>query len=97
VEANLLSRACATETRYVQAVRFGGDMANVTFLFAWGVRVCVRGVPKCPNTFVLPSACDAFVGKGVWTWLLCAPTVYAVAFDAQNVPNGLPLIGGFRV
>jgi hypothetical protein len=67
---------------------------NVLFLFMWGVRVCVRGVPVGRAAFAEPTACDASISKTVWTWILCAPTVFAVAFDAHELPDGFPRMGG---
>lgn len=70
-------------------------LLNTGFLFAWGVRICVRGVPHVKDTFVRPSACDTGVSKTVWTWVLCAPTVFAVAFDEDELLQGYPFIGTF--
>jgi hypothetical protein len=66
---------------------------NVFFLFSWGVRVCVRGVPVGRSAFAEPTACDASISKTVWTWILCAPTAFAVAFDAHELPVGFPRVG----
>lgn len=60
---------------------------NVSFLFAWGVRVCARGVPVVNDSFVTPSACDVACSRTLWTWLLAAPTTFAVAFDAHELPE----------
>ena len=72
------------------------DMAvltNIFFLFAWGVRIAMKGVPTGSSSFVRPSSMDAAVSKTVWTWILSAPTVFAVAFDTHELPKGLPFIG----
>lgn len=77
-------------------VRLHSDLAvltNVGFLFAWGVRIAVRGVPVAASMFVQPSSFDAAVSKTVWTWVLSAPTVFAVAFDTHELPKGIPTIG----
>jgi len=67
---------------------------NVGFLFLWGLRVCLRGVPTAQVAFVEPTACDATISKTFWTWVLCAPTAFAVAFDENEIPIGFPQVGG---
>ena len=69
---------------------------NVSFLFIWGVRVCVRGIPTVSDSFVPPSATSVAIGKTLWTWILAAPTAFAVAFDTHELP-GTPVtaaVGG---
>lgn len=68
-------------------------LANVVFLFVWGVRIAVRGVPTGSPPFVRPSSFDAALSKTVWTWVFAAPTVFAVALDTHELPRGLPIIG----
>jgi hypothetical protein len=68
-------------------------VANVGFLFLWGIRICVRGVPSGSASFVRPSSCDAVLSKAVWTWIFSAPTVFAVAFDLHELPKGFPELG----
>lgn len=77
-------------------VRLHSDVAvltNVSFLFAWGVRIAARGVPAGSSSFVRPSSLDAAVSKTLWTWILSAPTVFAVAFDTHELPRGFPVVG----
>lgn len=71
-------------------------LTNVGLLFFWGVRVCIRGVPIGSGKlgFMHPTAFDAAFSKTIWTWILSAPTVFAVTFDAHELPRGLPVIGG---
>jgi protein-S-isoprenylcysteine O-methyltransferase Ste14 len=66
---------------------------NVGFLLAWGVRIGIRGVPVEQSGFTFPSSYNAALSKTIWTWTLCAPTTYAVAFDASELPEGFPLVG----
>lgn len=67
---------------------------NAGFLFAWGLRVAVRGVPRLRiASFVEPHACDAALGKTLWSWFLAAPTTYAVVLDSREVSVVFPRVG----
>ena len=69
-------------------------MINAGLLFAWGLRVAVRGVPR-PKLIPLlePPACDAALGKTLWSWFLVAPTTYAVVLDPHEVSPLFPTVG----
>ncbi len=67
---------------------------NVCFLFAWGFRVAIRGVPEPRHKMFLdPPACDAAFGKSIWTWLLVTPTTYAVVLDEREISRSFPFVG----
>jgi steroid 5-alpha reductase family enzyme len=69
-------------------------LLNVGFLFAWGLRIAVKGVPKPrAGSFVEPHACDAALGKTLWSWFLVAPTTYAVVLDSDRVSIAFPRVG----
>lgn len=68
-------------------------IANVVFLFLWGLRVCVRGVPEANNSFVETTVCEAALARTAWTWVLSAPTAFGVAFDTRELPRGYPAVG----
>lgn len=72
-------------------------LLNVGFLFLWGIRVCIKSVPTGSGngSFIKTTSFEAAFSKTVWTWTLSAPTVFAVSFDANELPRGLPIIGGF--
>ena len=67
---------------------------NAGLLFVWGLRIAARGVPK-PRvaSFVEHHACDAALGKTMWSWFLVAPTTYAVVLDHHEVSIAFPSVG----
>lgn len=67
---------------------------NAGFLFVWGLRVAMRGVPRPRHaSFVDPHACDAVLGKTLWSWFLVAPTTYAIVLDPREIPDAFPRVG----
>lgn len=60
------------------------SILNSLFLFLWGLRITVRGLPPEKKKDVLfgeRPACEVAINKSVWIWLLCAPTVYYATMD----------------
>lgn len=78
----------------VRAHTTASPILNAGFLFAWGLRIAARGVPK-PRvaSFVETHACDAALGKTLWSWFLVAPTTYAVVLDPREVSIAFPSVG----
>jgi hypothetical protein len=68
-------------------------MINAGFLFVWGCRVIIRGIPAPPETFLSPSTCEVLTSKAIWTWMLSAPTVFAVAMDLSELPERVSTLG----
>ena len=62
-------------------------MLNSIFLFSWGLRIVVRGIPAVRDKEFLFGERPAFeiaVNRSVWIWLLCAPTVYYTTMDLPD-------------
>lgn len=61
------------------------SIINSLILFAWGLRIAVRGLPPEKKIDVIfggdRPACEVAINKSIWIWLLSAPTVYYATMD----------------
>ena len=61
------------------------SIINSLVLFAWGLRIAVKGLPPEKKIDVIfggdRPACEVAVNKSIWIWLLSAPTVYYATMD----------------
>lgn len=72
-------------------------VSNASLLFAWGVRVAIKGIPSARDYIVPPPALELALNKTCWIWLLSAPTVYGVSIDEHEIAKGTAVTIGIVV
>jgi hypothetical protein len=83
--------AVALFTYFVKAHLSAVAIASSCFLFLWGLRISMKGIPLTRET--IRSSFDEAVTKTIWIWLLCAPTVFATTMDAKDISFAPPFLG----
>jgi len=68
-------------------------VANVIFLFAWGVRLVLKGVPVARQECNEPTQVYIVFSQTAWIWLLSAPTVFAVSMNKDDFYDIWPWVG----
>jgi hypothetical protein len=68
-------------------------IANEVFLFCWGIRLVIKGVPASRHEIIQASYVQIVMSQTTWVWLLSAPTVFAVSMNADDFYAFVPFFG----
>jgi hypothetical protein len=85
----------AVMTYFVRVHQTSVAVLSSVFLFLWGVRLAVKGIPVTRADVLQRSGCETSFSETLWIWLLCAPTVFATTMDARDMNGAPPYVGSF--